>query len=53
MNLDEDLPPVLVDTRQLAGEQSNLEEPDRVKVPITIVTGRCFRAFILHLMIEY
>jgi hypothetical protein len=38
MNIDDDEPPSLVDTNEIANESAG--EPQRVRVPITIVTGK-------------
>lgn len=38
MNIDDDEPPSLVDTNEIVNEPA--EEPQPVRVPITIVTGK-------------
>ena len=39
MDIDDDEPPLLVDVNDSANEPA--EEPRPIRVPITIVTGKC------------
>lgn len=39
MDLDDDMPPELVETGQGVGEEAEVVQQKPVKVPITIVTG--------------